>query len=229
MENLTTSELIRSASRGYGYEEALADENLKKVVSVSDTLIASELQIPPYSQSILTIMQARGLVLLSNPAEIEIEPTARQVRGGALLSRSDVEQTYLIPKDALRMHVGSAAITARNVEHVREQVVRTTADPNNNVTIAFYENYRHIPKFDPLICALTGFMITASGSPHMDARTSVWTSGRSILAPEGSAPAKMYPKIAGQLLQHSETVTGADALEVIDNALDYLYDDNQNS
>ncbi len=215
MANPTRSELIRSTSRGLPWEKALADEGLHSITLVNRSLIPNHFQLAPYTASLLHTMRKAGLPITADP---EVEPGAREVRGLAIAGADEVQQTYIMPKQTLRMVVGSAAITAGTVAHLREAV----AASDDNKIFAFYEDHSTRPQFDAVTDPLFGdFRVLDSSNP--DYGRTLWVVDSELSVDPGTTAYARLPQLAHLMLQHELTVTGPDALPLIDNALDYLH------
>lgn len=220
MSAASRSELIASTSRDLPYEAALQDPDLQAFTVVCNDIIVGNVQIPAYTDAILQTIRQYGLPM--GASDPDIEPTARLVRGNALLDDPTIEKTYLMPLNSLRMVVGSSAITLAAVEHVREIITRTADGTLPGVTIGFFENHNRQTDFDPRTSFTHDYSITESAADTYGHR--VWIADSSVLAPAESSPAVTYPYIARLLLAHEDTVINDGALPDIDNALDYLHD-----
>jgi hypothetical protein len=214
------SESVDSALRTQ--RSILADRRLVRMTAVSGNTISGDLQTPKYTGAILAAYALAG-VDLSPAIDPDAERTAQQSRGATLRANKTAEKIYIMPRNALRMQVGSWAVTAENVAHIRDELNRVRIE-NNPTIIAFYDSHDDTETFDPIIAhTKDSYKITeikAGPTEEIDRR--VWVADSTVLAARGDFPDIRYPEIARLLLERPDTVTGAAAMAEANNALDYL-------
>lgn len=214
----TRSTEVLATTRGYGFETELALPGLQSTTNVSCNVIPAEFQTHEYTQAIYGLFIARRLS--AGLRGVGTEPDNRPRRSHAILESEAVETTVILPAHALRQEIGSAAVTASAVMNLRNYVVDIVAGRRPNLTVAIYDptlsaDYAN-NRYDPLYAGYGEFRITKSRENGQR----VWVADALALAPEDSFPHHTLPIVARMLAE--EARQGQEALDVIDDSLDFL-------